>query len=380
MYSLADNIQSECAPNRQADNVRSARPPHRRRERTKYTQAQLDYLEQAFEQMRYPDIFMREEAAQKLNLSEYKIQVWFKNRRVKLRHAERTQGSSKSTHVNDNQRPSRDKQVSTTVATPSVIPAIQNNVGPVITSLDHAGSPESMFTSQNDTPSPTWYSNINNSQQMSNVSQQMTNVSQQMPNVSQQMPNVSQEMSNVNQQMPNVSFQTSNISPKISNVSLNMADVGQQIPYHGYPNTSDMYNSMDKMYTGVNQTSYSTGGACGSYNDTVQQDVPQHQFPVTRSDSTPQCQRGMYYNYMNTCPVGYRMPPQNPEQYQTHNDCKAVPITDNTRYNSVVSCDESTAENQEGYNELFRYMGDNMPWIQHSLSQFLQNSQGVQLQ
>lgn len=105
---------------------------HNRRSRSAFSTEQLEILEQFFSHTPYPDVTTRENLAQRLNIEENRIQIWFSNRRARNRKATTVQeGSPKVVNNEEN-------LVSTFLATPpmemNVYTQNENGFDPSVTS------------------------------------------------------------------------------------------------------------------------------------------------------------------------------------------------------------------------------------------------------
>ncbi|XP_072027229.1 uncharacterized protein [Amphiura filiformis] len=128
-----------------------------KRNRTIFNVAQLDALARIFEENRYPDAPLRKKIAERLDIDEERIQIWFQNRRAKTRRTQREDNDGKSP-ANSNPDAGPMNEHSPGVPTPDAQKThhhITGSIPPVTDSPQQTNGSTSSITSSATFPSTT---------------------------------------------------------------------------------------------------------------------------------------------------------------------------------------------------------------------------------
>ena len=342
-------------------------PARRRRERTKYSKAQLTYMEELFDQMRYPDIFMRKEAAEKLKLSEAKIQVWFKNRRAKCRQL-LTTGKQQPTKSNTNNTNVKTRSVIKSVPTPEVQRQMANAVhhlgytggiqyGNTVTgNLNTTAQPyNSWCSTDQSTASPSqtaWYTSDTTS---SSPPSQCTWLPAEQSTSTSHSQATWCTADKIKTQLPSQSTWCAIANSQ--HMSYDASTSQEPVPY-------------DNVICPKQMSAYPNWYSSGYHSQsTSPSDVPHYQQPIS-VHNTSSLSNDMYVppvsDNINTCPVGYNMPPQQQDVYNHY-----IMNPDSPSNKTIATDAQDTLTGSPEYTELEKYIDNNMSWLQQSLSEYI---------
>ncbi|KAK2148923.1 hypothetical protein LSH36_474g00030 [Paralvinella palmiformis] len=318
-----------------AENNFVACPPRNRRQRTKFSKLQLDTLEALFKETRYPDIYMREETAQKLDLTESKIQVWFKNRRAKCKQQQHHQQNV------------------------SVLAGVEKTGGTL--SGIQTTKPR---TSSGSFSSSTHYASLSETPMPSRKGVSCNATPTVKYHCLQQFNAETGENSGL---QPGHSVQNENVSPSYDAWVSCREDRATTDGYQSNA-TSDLNAEMFQQYPPPaayqhqfhHQDGHRYVNACSSPYDHVDESRVQDMH-----DQRP-------IGYVNTCPVGYMCPPNFSHQEPYSNfgdDTNRIEVS--AAYGMLPSSPDTNAEYQV-FTELENYIHRNALWIQQSLPELAQ--------